>query len=83
MFQQWVQEGTAATALPTHPKSVAESLLTIGNVIMWRQDIYRARVQVKPLVGVAQVLNPSHLLPSTLGEECVLQTPESSPIGES
>ena len=39
-----------------------------------------------PLVGdmsVAQVLNPCYLLPKTLGEERVLQTPETSPISES
>ena len=38
---------------------------------------------VEPLVEdprVAQVLDPCHLLPSTFGEECALQTPESSPI---
>ena len=51
--------------------------VNIGNVIMRRQDTSCARVQVvKPLVGdlvVAQVLNPCYLLPSTLGEERVLQ----------
>ena len=72
VFQLWVQEGTAASALSaTHPDSVAESLL-------------HAHVQVvEPFVGdlrVAQVFDSRHLLPRSFGEECVLQTPESSPI---
>ena len=88
VFQMLVQKGTATTAVPTsHPDSVAESFLDIGDVVVRRQDTSRARVQVvKPLVGdmsVAQVLNPSHLLPSTLGVERVLQTPETRPITES
>ena len=61
--------------------------MDIGNVLVRRKDTSRARVQVvKPLVGelsVAQVLDLCYLLPSTLGEECVLQTPETSPISES
>ena len=73
-FQLCVLEGTAAPALSaSHPDSLAESFLNIGNVVMRRQDTSRARVQVvKPLVGdlsVAQVLNPCYLLPSTLGVE--------------
>ena len=85
VFQLWVQEGTAAAALPTtHPDSVADSFLHVGNVVVRRQDTSRARVQVvEPLVGdlrVAQVFDSCHLLPSPFGEECVLQTPESSPI---
>ena len=88
VFQLWVQEGTAATALAaSHPDSVAESFLNIGNVVVRRQDTSRARVQVlEPLVEdlrVTQVLNPSHLLPSTLGKERVPQTPETGPISES
>ena len=31
---------------------------------------------------MAQVFDPGDLLPRTLGEECALQTPESSPISE-
>ena len=63
-----VQEGTAASTLSTtHPESVAESFLNIGNVVR-RQDTSRARVQVvEPLVGdlrVAQVFGSCHLLPS-------------------
>ena len=34
-------------------------------------------------LSVAQVLDPGYLLPSTFGEERVLQTPETSPISES
>ena len=88
MFQLWVQEGATTSALPTsHPNSVTQSSLNITHVIVRRQDTSRARVQMaEPFVGdvrVAQVLDPCHLLPSTLGEERVLQTPESSPISES
>ena len=50
---------------------------------LWRQDTSRARIQVvEPFVGdmrVAQVFDPPDLLPSTIGEERVLQAPESSP----
>ena len=84
VFQLRVRGGTATTALATHPGSAAESLLDISNVVVRRQDTSRARVQVvKPLVGdlsVAQVLNPGLLLPSSLGEERVLQTPETRSI---
>ena len=85
MFQLWVWEGAAASTLPTaHPESVAESFLHVGDVIVRRQDTSRARVQVvKPLVGdlrVTQVFDSCHLLPGPSGEECVLQTPESSLI---
>ena len=72
VFQLWILEGATASALATsHPDSVAESFLNIGNVVVRRQDTSRARVQVvKPLVGdlnVAQVLNPGALLqPSRL-----------------
>ena len=35
VFQLWIQEGTAASALDTsHPDSVAESFLNVGNVIV-------------------------------------------------
>ena len=81
VFQLWVQEATAAPApalATTHPDSVAESFLSIGNVIVRRKDTSRASVQ-----SVEQVLNPCHLLPSTLGEERVLEAPERSPISES
>ena len=75
VFQLWVQEGTAASTLPTtHTESVAESLLHTGNVVVRRQDTSRARVQVvEPCVGdlrVAQVFDSCHLLPATFGEEC-------------
>ena len=85
VFQLWVQEGTAVSALPTtHPDTVDESFLHVGVAVVRRQDTSRARVQVVwTLVGglrVAQVLNPCHLLPSTLGVECVLQMHETSPI---
>ena len=70
VFQLWVQEGTATSALATsHPDSVAESFLNVGDVIVRRQDTSRTRVHVvMPLVGglsVAQVLNPGYLLPGT------------------
>ena len=70
MFQLWNQEGAAASALATsHPDSVAESSLNVGNVIVRCQDS-RARVQVvRPPVGdltVAQVLNTGDLLPYSL-----------------
>ena len=49
-----------------------------------REDTSRAHVQVvEPLVAdlnVAQVVNPGDLLPRALGEERVLQTPETSSI---
>ena len=65
----------------------SKSFLHVGNVVVRRQDTARARVQVlEPLVRdlrVAQVFNSCHLLPGTCGEECVLQTLESSPISES
>ena len=80
MFQR-----TAASTLPTtHPESVAESFF-VGNVVVRRQDTSRARVQVEPLVWdlrVAQVFDSCHLLPGPFGEECVLQTAESSPISK-
>ena len=87
VFQMRVQDGAAASTLPnTHPEAVAESFLHVGHVVVRRQDTSRARVQVaEPFVGdlrVAQVLNNCHLLPSTFGEECVLQTPETRPISE-
>ena len=87
MFQLWVQEGaTASTLVASHPESVTESFLHVGTAVARRQATSRARVQVvKPLVGdliLAQVLNPGDLLPRTLGEERVLQTPETSPISE-
>ena len=66
MFQLWVWEGTAASTLPTtHPESVAESFLHIGNVVVRRQDTSRARVQAaEPFLGdlrVAQVFDSCHL----------------------
>ena len=71
----------------SHPDSVAESFLDIGDVAVRRLDTSRTRVQVvKPLVGdlrVAQVLNPGDLLPCTLSEERVLQAPETRPTSES
>ena len=83
-----VQEGTAAPALATsHPDSVAESFLNVGNVVVRCQDTSRTRVQVvKPLVGdlsVAKVLNPGDLRPSSFGVERVPQAPETRPISES
>ena len=73
MFQLWVQEGAAQTALTEScPRPVSESFLHIGDV-------------VKPFVGdtrVKQVFDPRHLLPGSFGEECVLETPESSPISQ-
>ena len=82
-----VQEGTAASTLSTsHHKSATKSFLNIGDVVVRRQETSRARVQVvEPLVGdrlVAQVFDSCHLLPSSFGEECVLQTPGSRPISE-
>ena len=67
MFQLWVWEGTAtATLSATHPNSIAESLLHIGNVVVRRQDTHHARVQVvEPLVGsmrVAQVFDSRRTL---------------------
>ena len=75
VFQLWVQEGTAsATLSATHPDSVAESFLHVGDVVVQRQDTPSARVQViKPLVGdvrVAQIFISRNLLPSSFGEEC-------------
>ena len=68
MFQLWVQEGAAASALATsHPESVAESLLNVGNVIVRCQDTSRGVQVVKPLVrdlSVAEVLNPMSSLSS-------------------
>ena len=85
VFKLWDQEGTAYSALTKAcPRSVAESLLHVGDVIVRRQVTSRTRVWVvELLVGdmrVAQVFDPRHLLPRTLGEECVLQAPESSPL---
>ena len=76
-FQLRIWEGTAALALSaSHTDSLAESFLVVGGAVVRRKDTSRARVQVvKSLVGalsVAQVLNPCHLLPSTLGKERVL-----------
>ena len=71
VLQLWIQKGTAASALATsHPDSVAETFLNVGNMSVRREDTSRACVQVvEPLVGdlsVAQVLNPGYLLPCTL-----------------
>ena len=67
VFQLWVQERTAASTLSaTHPDSVAESLLHIGDAVVRRQDTARTRVQVtEPLAGdvrVAQVFDSRNLL---------------------
>ena len=88
VLQLRVQEGATASSLAiSHPDSRTESFLHVGDVIVRREDTSRARVQVvKPLVGdlgVAQVLNPGDLLPGTLGEERVLQAPETRPISVS
>ena len=88
MFQLWVQEGAAASTLPTTHQSLLPSLfLHIGNVIVRRQDTPRARVQVvEPFVGdlrvlrVAQVPDSRRVLPGPVGEECVLHVAESNPI---
>ena len=82
VFQLWVQEGAAQSALAEScPHPVSESSL---HVVVRRQDTSRTRVQViKPLVGdkrVAQVFDPRNLLPGSFGEECVLQTPQSCQI---
>ena len=64
VFKLWVLEGTPASALATsHPGSVAESFLNIGNAVVRRQDTLRARVQViKPLVGDLGVAHKSSIL---------------------
>ena len=66
------------------PKKHTKAALTKacpGDVVVRRQDTSRTRVQVRePLLGdvrVAQVFDSRNLLPSSSGEECVLQTPES------
>ena len=52
MFQLWVWEGTAtATLSATHPNSIAESFLDIGNVVVRCQGTPRARVQVVVICG--------------------------------
>ena len=86
MFKLRVQEGTTASALATsHPHSVTESFLHVGDVVVRRQDTAHTRVQVtEPLVGdvrLAQVFDSRHLLTVSFGEECALQ-PESSPISQ-
>ena len=62
MFQVW--EETAASTLPTtHPKSVAEFFLHIGNVVMRRQNTSHTGVQmVKPVVGDLRVARSSILV---------------------
>ena len=85
VFKLWVQEGTVYSALTKAcPRLVAKSFMHVGDVVVRRQDTARRRVQViEPLVGevrVAQVFDSRNLLPSSFGEECVLQTLESSPI---
>ena len=71
VFQLRFQEGATTSALATsHPDSVTQSFLHVGDAVLRCQDTSTARVQVvKPLVGdlsVAQVLNPGDLLPCTL-----------------
>ena len=62
MSQLWVQEGGAASTLPTtHPESVAESFLHSGNVSVRCQDTSRARVQVHHLLETC-VWHPSSIL---------------------
>ena len=86
VFKLEVQEGGAQSALAAScPCLVSKSFfLHVGDVVVRRQNTSRTRVHViAQLVGdvrVAQVFD-SHILPSSLGEECALQTPESSPIG--
>ena len=87
VFQLWVQEGAAQAALTKAcPHSIAKSFLHVGDVVVRRQHTARTRVQVvEPLVGdlrVAQVFDSRDLLPSSFTEECVLQTPKSSPVSE-
>ena len=84
IFQLWVQEGAARTAVAKScPRSISESFLHVGDAVLRRQNTSCARIQVaEPFVGdmrVAQVFNPGNLLPGTFGEECALQTSESSP----
>ena len=83
----WVQERTTYSALTQAcPRSVSNSFLHVGGVIVRRQDTSRTCVEVvEPFVGdlrVAQVFDPRNLLPGSFGEECVLQAPESSPVGQ-
>ena len=51
------------------PRPVAKSFLHVGDAVVRRQDMWDMRV--------AQVFDSCHLLPSSFGEECVLQEPES------
>ena len=75
-----VGPGTAASTLPTtHPESVAESYLHIGDVIVPRQDKGGGAICGRPACGTGLRLS-RHLLPGPFGEECILQTRELSPI---
>ena len=60
---QVLEENAASTLPTTHPKSVAESFLHIGNVVMRCQDTSCVRVQmVKPVVGDLRVARSSILV---------------------
>ena len=72
VFQLWIQEGAAQSALTEScPRPVFRSLLHVGDVVVWRQDTARTRVQVvEPLVGdacVARVFDSCDLLRSSFG----------------
>ena len=82
VLQLWVQEGTAAPALSaSHPDSVTESLLDVGNVVVRRWDSSRTGVHVGDL-SMTQVLDSCDLLPSTLSER-VLQPSETCLVSDS
>ena len=65
------------------PRPVAKCFLHVGDAAVRRQDTCRTSFKVvEPLVGdmrVVDVFNSRHLL-TLLGEECVLQAFESSPV---
>ena len=58
------------------PRPVTKSLLHVVDGVVRRQHTSRTRGHMR----AAHVFDPRNLLPGSLGEVCVLQAPESSPI---
>ena len=81
----WSKKGSTQTALTeSRPRSVAESLLHVHDVVEWRKDTPCTRIQVvEPFMRdmrVTQVFDSRHQLPRSCGVKCSLQTPQPSPV---
>ena len=76
VFQLWIQEGMAAPALSaSHPDSVAESFLNVGNVVMRTRPGGKATCGRRERGTSPQSLSPAAKHP---WRGACLQTPETS-----